>query len=169
MTKAVSIQEARRLIAAAASWKPGKAPPLPRLPDDGAALRQPRTGHEDAEQEALAAWLDRVLGEHAWCHVPNGGKRSAKTASAMKRAGVKAGVADVLIFTRCPAYPQARGVALELKRQKGGHVSDAQKAWLRAREVDGWLCRVCEGCADAVAWLRALGWTDAGDIANEVF
>ena len=71
------------------------------------------TEHE--EQQALAQWLDLVVGPRAWCHVPNGGARRKVEAARMTAIGVKPGVPDILIFRRPPLRPEARGVAIELK------------------------------------------------------
>lgn len=62
------------------------------------ATRKDLIPSEEAEQRALAQWLDlhRIL----WCHVPNGGQRSKAVAGKLKAAGVKAGVPDVLVFNQ---------------------------------------------------------------------
>ncbi len=87
-----------------------------------------------------------------WCHVPNGGNRSAKTGALLKAMGVKAGVPDILIFSRIGVW---RGVAIELK-SSGGIVRDTQREWLDGLEADGWVCRVCYGAAEAIAWVEEL-------------
>jgi len=52
-------------------------------------------------QVAVAAFLDVALPRSVRAiHVPNGGKRDAKTGARLKREGVKAGVADFVIFMR---------------------------------------------------------------------
>lgn len=116
---------------------------------------------EEFEQRALAAWLDsrRVGGERVlWTHPPNGGKRGKATAAKLKREGVKAGVPDALIFTPPPAHPGARGVALELKRQRGGRVSDEQEEWLGRLAALGWVTLVCKGATAAQKALQELGY-----------
>lgn len=140
---------------------------------------------EDAEQRALAAWLNarRIV----WAHAPNGGHRSMSEGKRFKAMGVSAGVPDILIFDpppHCSAqckqdkaclrcwgqgfdnsngkvrFDNKRpvGTAIELKRQRGGVVSDSQAAWLRALEQRGWLARVCHGAQEAVDWLTGLGY-----------
>lgn len=54
-------------------------------------------------------------------HVPNGGKRSKSEAARFRAMGVKAGVPDMIA--------PYNGLYIELKRQRGGTVSAAQKQW----------------------------------------
>lgn len=129
---------------------------------------KPKCPTEDADQVALAAWLDfrRVL----WCHVPNGGHRHVAVAKKLKASGVKPGVPDCIIFTPPkklrPAaeregfwHPQPFyvGCALELKKTHGGKLSECQRRWLEDLSETGWLCIIAHGFLDAVAQL-----TDAG-------
>ena len=72
--------------------------------------------------------------------------------------GVKAGVPDVLIFTAPPGRPYARGVAIELKRQRGGTVSAKQSAWIDDLRASGWIAVVCKGAAAAIVTLQDLGY-----------
>lgn len=108
---------------------------------------------EDQEQTALAYYLD--MKGVWWCHVPNGGMRNEVVAAKLKAQGVKAGVPDCLIFTPPPNRPEVRGVAIELKRQKGApsNVSDNQKRWLGKLQDNGWLTFVAYGASDAINWL----------------
>ena len=114
------------------------------------------TASEADEQRMLAKVLD--LARLRWCHTPNGGSRNLREAANLKRAGVKAGVPDVLIFTPTAAAPH--GVALELKRmgETLAAVRDEQWEWLRALEAVGWRAVVAFGADDAVAQLRGLGY-----------
>lgn len=96
----------------------------------------------------LAQWLDWAKLD--WCHVPNEQRH--------RRTGVKSGVPDVLIFTRPPMVPQARGVAIELKRRKGGKTSPEQFVWQQRLTDDGWLVSVCLGADEAIGWLQSIGF-----------
>ena len=61
-----------------------------------------------------AQWLDRCLASPCvWFHVPNGEKRSPRTAGLLKRMGVKKGVPDMFVFA--PGIT----VAIELKAGRG--------------------------------------------------
>lgn len=124
----------------------------PFLPGDKA----PPVPLESDEQKAAAEWLD-ALGL-CWIHVPNEGKRSKRYGASLKSQGLKPGFPDILIFTPPPNHPDVRFVAIELKRQKGGRVSDNQRQWLRELRECGGLSQVCNG-ADAMIWyLEGLGY-----------
>lgn len=75
-------------------------------------------------------------------HIPNGGSRGKVEAARFKAAGVKSGVPDIFL-------PVARGgkhgLYIELKRLKGGKVSDAQKEWIRCLREQGYRAEVCYG------------------------
>ena len=75
-------------------------------------------------------------------HVPNGGKRSAKEAARFKREGVKAGVPDIFLPAPRGTF---HGLFLELKRQSGGRVSEAQREMLNALKAQGYCVAVCKG------------------------
>lgn len=78
--------------------------------------------------------------------MPNGGKRNIKTAADLKAEGVKAGVPDISL-----PYPTSRhhGLYIEMKREKGGRVSDKQKEWLEYLNSVGYLAVVCKGFEEA--------------------
>ena len=121
-----------------------------------AAARSVATESED--MIALAAWLDqkRLL----WCHVPNGGWRPPATAARLKLEGLKPGVPDILIFTPPNAFDAKGysylGVALELKRAKGGRLSAEQARWLDALQNLGWYTVLAIGLDDALGALSSL-------------
>lgn len=89
-------------------------------------------------------------------HVPNGGLRSKVSAAKLKAEGVRAGVPDYIL--PCRGYGKDRGqfhsfigLAVELKRRKGGAVSDAQKDWVEFLSNAGWKVAVCSGHESAWA------------------
>jgi len=107
---------------------------------------------EFEEQCKLAEYLDQK--GYCWCHVPNGGNRDAVTGAKMKKQGVKPGVPDVLIFD----VPDNRhkGVAIELKRKKGGQLQESQGKWLTKLKYNNWLTKVCHGADKAIDWLEQI-------------
>jgi len=111
---------------------------------------------ESQIQRGVAAVLDR-LGV-CWCHVPNEGKRNKIAGSRLKAAGLKSGVPDILIFDPAPNDPTVRGVAIELKRNKGGRLSENQKEWLDNLSRLGWHTAVCKGYGAAIKELERLGF-----------
>ena len=84
--------------------------------------------------------------------IPNGGWRDIRTAARLKAEGVCRGVPDLFI----PAW----GLWIEMKRQKGGVVSENQKDWLEYLNGLGYGAVVCRGADDAMntvyAWLEAV-------------
>ena len=99
------------------------------------------------EQVKLAEYLD--MKGYCWCHVPNGGNRNVVTGAKLKKQGVKPGVPDVLIF-------DSPGIAIELKRKKGGRLRKSQKEWLRKLAARNWITNVCHGADEAIDWLEEL-------------
>ncbi len=120
---------------------------------------------EQALQELVAAYLD--LWGVCWCHVPNGGQRTARAGRMMKRAGTKAGVPDVLIFE--PWWDDVggriggMGTAIELKVNtaagKKTYPRPEQRKWMADLEIRGWRVAVCRSLAEVqeqTQWLRPL-------------
>ena len=108
------------------------------------------TAHEDVEQATLFTWAGLKSGQRPELqllfHIPNGGSRGKAEAARFKAEGVKAGVPDLFLpVSRGPYH----GLFIEMKRQKGGKVSDAQKAWIAALIDQGYLAVVCYGWKDA--------------------
>ena len=121
---------------------------------------------EREEQVRLAKYLDSL--GLLWCHVPNEGHggygKGAQIKGARLRAeGLKSGVPDVLIFNQCSVVSDKEelhrsGCAIELKRQKGGRVSEAQKEWLEGLRRAGWVAEVCNGFEEAQKLIKELGY-----------
>ena len=78
-------------------------------------------------------------------HVPNGGKRDAKTGRALKRQGVKAGVPDLCLPVARGGY---HGLYIELKAGKNT-TSPKQKEWINDLGQQGYYAAVCRGCEEA--------------------
>ena len=80
---------------------------------------------EDAEQRIIFQWAAMETAARPELGllyaIPNGGKRAIKTAIALKAQGVKSGVPDMCLPVARGAY---HGLYIELKRQKGGTVSE---------------------------------------------
>lgn len=105
---------------------------------------------EEVEQTCLFRWAALQSGampELQMLHaIPNGGKRSKAEAARMKAAGVKAGVPDM-----CLPVPRGEyhGLYIELKRQKGGRLSDEQRIWLGKLREQGYAAYMCCGWNEA--------------------
>jgi len=105
---------------------------------------------EHYEQAALMKWASlrkATVPELELLYAcPNGGLRGVITGRRLKEEGVKPGIPDLCL-------PVARGVwhglYIELKRRKGGSVSDNQKWWIERLREQGYRATVCFGFDDA--------------------
>lgn len=132
----------------------------PRKPKkDGTPRAKPRD-REHPEQVVVAQWLDRA--GIVYCAVPNGGHRHPSVANKLRDEGVKPGVPDILIFTPPPNSPTAPGTALEMKKPKGGRLSEDQARWRDLLTALGWEWRQGNGAAEALKALNALGYRVPG-------
>lgn len=110
---------------------------------------------EEIEQEHVFLWAsmeERAYPELAMLYaIPNGGKRAIKTAVALKKQGVKRGVPDM-----CLPVPRGgfNGLYIELKRVKGGTVSDEQREWIAALNTQGYKAIICHGAEEAIEQIR---------------
>lgn len=108
-------------------------------------MRNFRLDDESGHQEALFNWaayqLERMPELEYMHHVPNGGKRDAATAIALKRQGVKAGVPDIVLPAPRAEY---HGLYIELKAGKNTTTAK-QKAWLKFLRQQGYYTAVCYG------------------------
>lgn len=78
--------------------------------------------------------------------VPNGGQRNVIVAARMKAEGVRAGVPD--LFLAVPAFGY-NGLFIELKKPKGGRVSDSQTEFISELSEQGYRVTVCHGFIEA--------------------
>ena len=105
---------------------------------------------EEQEQAAVFEWtilMEKQFPELALLyHCPNGGYRNASEAVRFKKIGVKPGVPDLFL-------PVARGgwhgLFIEMKRQKGGRLSDDQKAWIDALTEQRYMAVRADGAEQA--------------------
>lgn len=107
---------------------------------------------ETLEQQALFEWAEYAVGTHPeleWMYaIPNGGYRHKATAAKLKAEGVKPGVPDICL-------PVARGIYtalyIEMKREKGGRLSESQRRWAEGLRKQGCKVERCNGWQQAVA------------------
>lgn len=109
---------------------------------------------EDVEQMCLFRWADAQSGKYPelslMYHIPNGGKRGKAEAGRFRAMGVKSGVPDIFLPIKgttynfdCPYEVHYSGLYIELKRQRGGTVSAAQKQWIASLRDAGYAVEVC--------------------------
>lgn len=119
---------------------------------------------EGQEQAILFSWAAMTAGRRPELrllfHIPNGGERRKSEAARFRAEGVKAGVPDLFLPV---ARGRWHGLFVELKRQKGGRVSEAQREWQEALTAQGYLARVAYGWKEAAALIEHyLDETDEG-------
>lgn len=107
---------------------------------------------EDEEQMALFTWANHMavsgrLPELARLfHVPNGGSRGPAEAGRFKAMGVKKGVPDVFLDVPRGGF---HGLRIEMKRRRGGVLSDEQADWIDWYNANGYRADVCYGWDEA--------------------
>lgn len=115
--------------------------------------RNVRIDKEGGAQEMLFRWITYQLDEYPELallyHIPNGGKRDAKTATILKRQGVKAGVPDLHLPVARGGY---HGLYIELK-VGDNTTTKKQKDWIRELNKQGYLAVACYGWDEAAKQL----------------
>lgn len=108
------------------------------------------TPTEDVEQSQLFAWANWESGKYPelklMYHIPNGGKRTKSEAARFKMQGVKSGIPDIFLSVPRGGYC---GLYIELKRVKGGRISESQGKILKQLEIQGYASVVCYGAEQA--------------------
>jgi len=106
---------------------------------------------ESQLQMSVVRFLEIALPEDArFFHVPNGGRRDGRTGARLKREGVKAGVADIVIL-----MAGGKCAMIELKTT-AGRLSAAQKDWQAWAGDYGLPYAVCRSVVEVADYLR--GW-----------
>ena len=96
---------------------------------------------EHEEQKGFVNWFRGKFPEVVLFAIPNGEKRSISVAKRLKAEGVKAGVPDLFI-------PEWR-LWIEMKRVKGGRLSEDQKDMIEYLERVGYTVIVGHGAKEA--------------------
>jgi hypothetical protein len=122
---------------------------------------------ESVEQQCLFRWAMYNTGKYpelnGMYHIPNGGKRGKAEAARFKTEGVKKGMPDICL-------PVARGehhaLYIEMKRRKGGQLSQEQKekiAWLIENGNRVEVCKGWEAAVEVIKGYLALPSLKKGD------
>jgi hypothetical protein len=105
---------------------------------------------ESEEQQSLFAWAEIQAGRYPELrllyHIPNGGKRGKAEAGRFAAEGVRSGVPDLCLPVARGLY---HGLYIELKRTRGGKISDTQREWETALANQGYCAVVCRGWVEA--------------------
>lgn len=125
---------------------------------------------EEQEQEALFRWIAFQSVKYPelklMIHIPNEGKRSKAEGARLKRIGLRPGVPDLIL----PIPKNGKGgLFIELKRQKGGRVSENQKKWIEELERNGNVASVCYGWLEAAVLIARYIGMDSRVISELYF
>lgn len=108
---------------------------------------------EYGEQQVVFSYL-------SWCKLPgadlvyatlNGVRLPIGLARKMSRAGLKAGPLDINIDVARGSF---HGCRIELKRKKGGVVTEVQKAWIERLRAEGYMAEVAHGAQQAITLIE---------------
>ena len=80
-------------------------------------------------------------------HIPNGSYKSFTARVKSKQEGLKPGVPDLMIPIAKSIY---HGLFIEMKRLKGGNVSEHQKQWIELLNKQGYRAIICYGSSEAI-------------------
>lgn len=124
---------------------------------------------EDVEQTQLFTWAAWASGKYPeldlMYHIPNGGKRGKAEAARFKAQGVKAGTPDICLPVLRGGYC---GMYIEMKREKGGKVSDVQQEKILQLTDQYYYVVVCKGFDEARAEIeRYLNEPKRGNVLDE--
>lgn len=108
------------------------------------AMRRPAAPLEHDEQARVVTWAK-------WQPRPNGGSRHRVEAARLKAEGVKRGMPDLFLAIPCEGH---HGLFIEMKRKKGGRVSDAQNVMIDRLNAEGYQTCVCYGADEAITAIK---------------
>lgn len=97
-------------------------------------------------QEAVINYVNAQYPGTLYCASAGGVRTSMRQAVMMKRTGYVKGFPDIFIYE---ARHGCHGLAIEMKREKGGVVSLHQKEWHKKLSERGYVCAICKGFDEA--------------------
>lgn len=104
-------------------------------------VKMPEASEHD-EQRNFVRWFKLAYPGVRIMAIPNGGARNIATAARLKAEGVVSGVPDLFV----PAWH----LWIEMKKVRGGVVSENQKDWIAYLEGVGYSAIVCRGAVHAI-------------------
>lgn len=121
---------------------------------------------EDEECKAFSAWLKyrgvphtHIPNENAGGYTPADRRRMMLRMKKLKAMGLSAGYWDYDIYIPVKDLDGIIStyelVKIEMKRFKGGTVSQQQKDWQKIYEATGIPCKICKGFDDAKQFVEA--------------
>lgn len=106
---------------------------------------------EHYEQREFVSWFRKNHPGVRIFAIPNGGWRSRLTAARLKAEGASPGVPDLFIPAWC--------IWVEMKRSKGGRLSDKQKDWREYLLSIGHTFILANGKQEAIDAIKEQPWT----------
>ena len=104
---------------------------------------------EKDEQKRLCKWLkENKIGHFATGLGVKLGL-DVKYVASLKSQGHYSGIPDLVVL-----LGNGKMCFVELKRQKGGVVSEEQKKWIDYLNNNGYPAKVCKGCNEAIEWIK---------------
>ncbi len=122
-----------------------------RLKKPSKALKPVPTEHE--EQVRVCQWWALYAAQHKIPEcllfaIPNGANKSLASAAKFKREGLRAGSPDLFLAIARQTF---HGMAIEMKRTKGGVLSQKQSDVLLALSCQRYNTQICKGADEAIA------------------
>lgn len=106
---------------------------------------------EDSLQMNVVQYLDYQYPQLLYWHTPNGGKRNPREAARFRKMGVKAGVADIVLFWKDEHQP--KWGAIELKAGKNSQTKEQGVFQYRCQWVGGFYT-ICRSLEEVIETLR---------------
>lgn len=115
---------------------------------------KPYIPKEYDEQVAVFSWAKwcKLYGIDMMYATLNGVRLPIGLARKMKKAGLCAGPPDINIDAARGGF---HGLRIEMKREKGGVVSDTQQEWHDRLRAEGYQVIVAEGASEAIAAIKS--------------
>jgi hypothetical protein len=102
---------------------------------------------ESNQQEIVIKYLRLAYPDVLYCASAGGMRTSYLQAIKMKRTGYVKGFPDLFIYEPRNEY---NGLAIEMKKEKGGVASPEQKRWQEQLRNRGYASYICKGSEEAI-------------------
>jgi len=106
---------------------------------------------EANEQQIVVRYLKEHYPTALFCASAGGMFTSPRQAIKMKLTGYVKGFPDLFIYEPNETY---KGLAIEMKRTKGGVVSSEQKEWIKGLNERGYYAVICKGSEQAIQVIK---------------
>ena len=111
------------------------------------ARRKPTPESESNQQEIVIKYIRLAYPDALYCASAGGMRTSYLQAVKMKRTGYVKGFPDLFIYEPRGDF---FGLAIEMKKEKGGFASPEQKRWQEQLRNRGYCSYICKGKDEAI-------------------